>query len=219
MTIHRDLDELQRRGSLRKVRGGASVLRTTQLEYELRVRLGTMVAEKQSIAEAAVKLIRDGDVVLIDDSTTALEMVPLLGRFEELTVITNFRAAMDQLSEFPSIQLIFLGGQYDQRYGSFVGVICEENIARLWADVVFVSTSSLSGTTLYHQDQLEVGTKRAMIGQANRRVLLLDHSKIGQRALYRLCDIKEFDHMVVDSGTSADDIRMIEEQGVKVTVA
>jgi DeoR/GlpR family transcriptional regulator of sugar metabolism len=219
MTIHRDLDELQRMGSLRKVRGGASLLRTIQLESDLRGRLGSMVAEKKAIAQAAVRLIRDGDVVMLDDSTSALELVGLMEGFDQLTVITNFMSVMDKLRDLPQINLISLGGQYSHRYASFSGIICEDSIARLSADVVFVSTSSMDGPTLYHQDHMEVGAKRAMIACAARRVLLMDHSKIGQRALYKLGSVSDFTHVVVDSGTSPEAIRTLQEEDIEVIVA
>ena len=219
MTVHRDLDELQRIGALRKVRGGASAHRSTQYESDLPFRITTAVAEKKRIAAAAVELANDGDVIIIDDSTSALELLPLLAQRNAITVITNFIPAMQQLTHHPGVSMIGLGGQYVSRYSAFLGLICENNLAGLYADVLFASTSSMRGTVLYHQDQRVVATKRAMISAAQRRVLLLDHTKIGHGALYRLCDVSDFTHVVVDENVDESLVKVIEEHGVTVLVA
>lgn len=218
MTVHRDLDELQRMGVLRKVRGGASAFRSTQYESDLHFRATACEAEKKRIAAAAVDLFSDGEVIIIDDSTTALGIVPLLAGRPPMTVITNFVPAMTQLMSYPNVNLIGLGGQYEARYAAFFGKLCEENLAGLYADVLFASTSSILGTVLYHQDQRVVTTKRAMIDAAQSRVLMLDHTKVSQGALYRLCDVDEFTHVVVDSGVPDEQITAMEERGVQVLV-
>lgn len=219
MTVHRDLDDLQSMGLLRKVRGGASVHRSTQYESDLHFRAKSAVSEKKRIAAAAVELFNDGEVIIVDDSTTALEIIPLLAGRPPMTVITNFIPAMTQLTGYPNVNLIGLGGQYEPRYAAFLGKICEDSLAGLYADVLFASTSSILGTVLYHQDQRIVTTKRAMINAAQSRVLLLDHTKVDQGALYRLCDIDEFTHVVVDAAVPESQISAMEERGVKVIIA
>lgn len=218
MTVHRDLDELQRMGLLRKVRGGASAYRSTQFESDLHFRATSAVNEKKRIAAAAVELFSDGEVIIVDDSTTALGIIPLLANRPPMTVITNFMPAMTQLTGYPNISLIGLGGQYEPRYAAYLGTICEESLAGLYADVLFASTSSILGTVLYHQDQRVVATKRAMIKAAQSRVLMLDHSKVSQGALYRLCDVAEFTHVVVDSGVPTEQVAAMEDHGVQVIV-
>lgn len=219
MTIHRDLDDLHQKGLVRKVRGGASITSSTQFEADLEYRLRARLDEKKAIAATAINLIDEGDVVLLDDSTTALQLVPLLSRFEALTVITNFEVVIDELRASNRINLISLGGQYSRRSASYLGVLSEDGVSRLAADVAFVSSSSLHGTTLYHQDQLQLAIKKAILKSANRRVLVIDHSKVGQRALFRLCEVSAFTHVVVDSDVPQSDCQLIAEQGVEVLVA
>lgn len=219
MTIHRDLDELQSSGALRKVRGGASAHRSTQFESDLQFRLTAETDEKQRIAAAAAQFANDGDVVLIDDSTTALGLVPHLEERAPFTVITNFLPVLERLSANPQMNVIGLGGQYVARYAAFLGKLCEENLRSLFADVAFISSSSLRNGVLYHQDQQVLATKRAMMEASDRRVLLMDHSKIGQAALFKLGDVSEFTHVVVDDKTDPAIVSMIEDFGVDVVVA
>ena len=218
MTVHRDLDDLQRMGVLCKVRGGASVFRSTQFESDLHYRATSAVEEKKRIAAAAIELFSDGEVVVLDDSTTALGIVPLLANRPPMTVITNFMPAMTQLASYPNVNLIGLGGQFEPRYSAYLGKLCEEGLAGLYADVLFASTSSILGTTLYHQDQRVVATKQAMMRAAHSRVLMLDHTKVGQGALYRLGDVDELTHVVVDAAVGPDQVGRMEERGVEVIV-
>lgn len=219
MTIHRDLDDLHQKGLVRKVRGGASITSSTQFEADWDYRMRARLKEKQAIANAAIHLIEEGDVVLLDDSTTALQLVPLLNRFEAITVITNSEIVVEEVRKSEGINLICLGGQYNRRSASYLGVLSEDTVSRLAADVTFLSSSSLHGTTLYHQDQLQLAIKKAILKAASRRVLLIDHSKVGQRALFQLCDVSDFTHVVMDSGVSDTQQQLIGEQGVEVIVA
>lgn len=219
MTIHRDFDELQELGTLRKVRGGASAQRSTQYESDLLYRSAAATEEKKRIAAVAADLANDGDVVIIDDSTSALALIPHLVQLDPMTIITNCLPAMQQIGGHPHVNLIGLGGQFVSRYASFLGMMSEDNLTGLFADILFTSTSSLRENVLYHQDQRVVMTKRAMMGAAQRRVLLMDHTKIGQGALYRLGEVAEFTHVVLDDPVDPALVEQLQEQGVTVLTA
>lgn len=219
MTVHRDLDELQRVSALRKVRGGASVHRSTQFESDLQFRAMSAVDEKKKMARVAVELVSEGDVVMVDDSTTSLEVVPLLIARSPLTIITNFMPAIQQVTNHPDLHLIALGGEYVPRYQSFLGLMCERSIADLYADVLFASSSAVRGLDVYHQDQQIVTAKRAMMAAAQTRVLMIDHSKINHGALHRLGGIDEFTHVIVDDEVDPIVVKSFEDAGVVVLVA
>lgn len=219
MTVHRDLDELQRLRVLRKVRGGASAHRSTQFESDFLFRARSAVPEKRRIAAAAAELISEGDVVLLDDSTTTLEIVPFLEKYTPLTVITNFMKAMQQLAGAPQIDLISLGGEYESRYQAFLGMICERTLADLHADILFASSSALRGTDVFHQEQSVVTAKHAMIRAAEKRVLLIDSSKIGQSALHRVGSVTDFTHVVLDDQSDAATRQLIADSGVELIIA
>lgn len=219
MTVHRDLEELQRMSTLRKVRGGASAHRSTQFESDLQFRAMSAIDEKKKMARVAAELVSEGDVVIVDDSTTSLEVVPLLIARPPLTIITNFLPAMQQVSNHPDVHLIALGGEFTPRYQSFLGMMCERSLADLYADVLFASSSAVRGLDVYHQDQRIVTAKRAMMAAAQTRVLMVDHSKIDHGALHRLGGIDEFTHVIVDDKVDKSVVKSFEEAGVVVMVA
>lgn len=219
MTIHRDLDALQDRGVLRKTRGGATVQRSTQFESELAFRSTVAIPEKRKIARAAAELINDFDVVVIDDSTSSLELLPYVQKFQGLTVITNYLNVIERLESVPGLNLISLGGQYVAKYRTFMGIVAEDNLKTLCADTVFLSTSSIKGVSLFHQDQRLATLKRAMLMSAEQRVLLMDHTKIGMPALHRVCGLDSFTHLVVDDAIDDKFVNRAEREGVTVIVA
>ncbi|RIQ17857.1 DeoR/GlpR family DNA-binding transcription regulator [Jiangella rhizosphaerae] len=219
MTVHRDLDELERQGVVRKFRGGVSAQPSSVFESNLLYRLRTATAEKAAIARHARTMIEPGMAVMLDDSTTTLGVAELLGEVTPLTVITNFLRVINATSAQPGVRLIALGGEYYPTHDSFLGVPCIEAIESLRADVLFTSTSAASAGHAYHQEQEIVLVKRAMMRSANRKVLLIDHTKLGGTALHQLAALTDFDDVVVDGGAPADVVRALRESRVNVHVA
>jgi DeoR/GlpR family transcriptional regulator of sugar metabolism len=219
MTIYRDLDELEREGVLRKFRGGVTAQPSGVFESNVAYRKKSMRSEKEALAAKAVTMIEPGMSVMIDDSTTTLELARLLPGIEPLTVVTNFLEALNLLSAERGLHLMALGGEYDPLHGSFLGVPCVEAVEALRVDLCFVSTSSVCGGLAFHQEQRIVAVKRAMIEAAGRTVLMVDHSKIGRTALYRLAPLTAFDLVLVDDRTPPDVLKSLDESGVSYEIA
>ncbi|MFE7126447.1 DeoR/GlpR family DNA-binding transcription regulator [Streptomyces sp. NPDC057617] len=219
MTIYRDIDELEREGVLRKYRGGVTAQPSGVFESNVAYRKNAMRAEKEALAAKAVTLIEPGMSVMIDDSTTTLELARLLPRIEPLTVVTNFLEALNLLAEERGIHLMALGGDYDPLHDSFLGVPCVEAVEALRVDVCFVSTSSVFGDYAFHQEQRIVAVKRAMLKAAGRNVLMIDHSKLTRTALHRLAPLTAFDLVLIDDRTPPEAVKALDESGVRYELA
>ena len=219
MTVHRDLDELERHGVLRKVRGGATAQPSSLFESNVRYRLATARAEKDALARHVLATIEPGQAVLLDDATTTLALARLLPEIAPLTVITNSRPAIDLLYAEPEIRLIVLGGEYFSSHDSFMGVLCEDALASVRADVLFMSTSAVSHGVAWHQEQVTVSAKRAMLRAAGRRVLLIDHNKLDKTALHQLAPLTDFDLVVVDEGVDAAGLALLRDARVPFEIA
>ncbi|KIF77202.1 DeoR faimly transcriptional regulator [Streptomyces sp. 150FB] len=220
MTVHRDLDELARRGVLRRFRGGVSALPSTVFESNLDYRLGVNVGEKAAIAVAAAELVEPGMSVMLDDSTTALALARLLAGHAPLTVVSNARRVIDVCAGRDDIRLIALGGEYSQTHDSFLGVPCVEAVEALSVDLVVVSTSAMDAQMTYHQEQDVVLVKRAMLASGTRKALLMDRTKLARTALHRLAPVADFDHLVVDASVGAELVAELRERtDVRVAAA
>jgi len=122
MTVHRDLDELERQGVVRKYRGGVSAQPTSVFESNVAYRLTTAQAEKAALARHARAMIEPGMSVMLDDSTSALALIDLFEDITPLTVATNFLPAITKLVEHRDITLVALGGIYSATHDSFGGM-------------------------------------------------------------------------------------------------
>ncbi|MFC4564863.1 DeoR/GlpR family DNA-binding transcription regulator [Nocardiopsis mangrovi] len=219
MTVHRDLDELERQGVVRKFRGGASAQPSSVFESNVAYRMRTAQAEKQALAAYARTLVEPGMAVMLDDSTTTLALARLLPGLGPLTVATNFLEAIKLVSSEEGIRLLALGGEYHHAHDSFLGVPCIEAIEALQVDLLFASTSAVSPTHAFHQEQEIVLVKRAMMRSARRSVLLVDHAKLERTALHRLAPLTDFDLIVVDGHTPESGLRALRDHGAEVAVA
>jgi DeoR/GlpR family transcriptional regulator of sugar metabolism len=220
MTVHRDLDELEARGFLRKVRGGATSAPTRTFHGDLAHRMQAEAREKQLMAEFVVQReIAPGQVVAIDDSTTSLTVARLLPQRAPLTVVTHFLPVIRALAEQPGIELIGLGGRFVPAYDSFLGQATAAAAAELQTDVLIMSTTAVTDGVCYIQSQDTVITRRALIASAARTVALVDHTKFGRRALHRLVGLPDLDRVVVDPDTPPHVVADLRRRSVAVEVA
>lgn len=219
MTVHRDLDELESRGLLRKERGVATATSTALVESSDVYRDTQQLVEKEAIARAAMEFISHGQAIILDDSTTTLRAVQHLGAKTPLTVITNTLSVMEAVREVKGISLLGLGGQYYDWCSAFMGRMTLNAIKTLRTDLSIMSTSAITDGIAFHQSLENVDIKRAMFESANKRILLADHTKFEKRALYMTLPLVDFDAVIVDENTNPHDVEMLREQGVNVIIA
>jgi DeoR/GlpR family transcriptional regulator of sugar metabolism len=218
-TVHRDLDELARRGVVRKFHGGVSAQPSGVFESNVAYRLTRNIAEKQAVARRAAALIQPGMSVMLDDSTTTLQIAPLLAERAPLKVVTNYLELMQRLRGVDGISLVSLGGEYDPTHDAFIGVACIDAIRALRVDVTFLSMSAVSGGHAFHQEDHIVAFKRPMLEVAARRYLLLDHTKLGRSALHQVVPLADFDLVIVDDGATPEALADLDDHGVRYEVA
>lgn len=219
MTVHRDLDELEGRGLLRKSRGIATATSTSLVESSDVYRSSRELAEKEAIASKALDLVEPGSAVMLDDSTTVLQLARHLPSKTPLTVITNVLTIMTELRGVSGISLLSLGGQFYNWCSAFMGGMTTQAIGDLRADTFIMSTSAIVDDIAFHQTLETVDVKRAMFEASSRRILLADHTKFGKRALHALAPLSDFDVVVVDAATPHEHVQRLRKRGVEVVVA
>ena len=198
MTVRRDLDTLVEQGRVQRVFGGARVREQSASEMLYSERLERDRQAKETIALEAARLVRDGDSVALDASTTAVYLARQL-REREVTVVTNSLLVAHEITGGPG-QLIVLGGTYRAVARSLVGPTTEHSLRDLHVDHVFFSGKGVdakAGVTDSHLE--EVAVKRAMIAGAAHVVALADHSKFGRVALHTVAEMQGIDLLVTDA--------------------
>ncbi len=219
MTIHRDLDDLEHQGLLRKVRGGATIEAGTRFESDFRIREKHDGEAKTRMAEAALELVEPGMTVMINDGSMAAVLAAGREGKRPLTIITNNAAIIDETKGMPGITLIALGGVFSPKFNGFFGVVTETALARLRADVAFISAPAVSGLDAFHMDEPAVRAKRAMMAAADRTCLLVNHKRFGRSALHLLAGLAEFSTIITDAPPASEARATLDRAGVAITVA
>ncbi|MFB2552775.1 DeoR/GlpR family DNA-binding transcription regulator [Ensifer soli] len=219
MTAHRDVDELVSRGIFTKTRGIVSAAPTNLIESSDVYRATRQAKEKRAIAATAMRYVEPGQAIFLDDSTTVQQMVPLIPSKVPLTAITNSLVLMNELKGIRDLTVLGLGGRLHNWCNAFMGPTTTAEIRQLRADTAFISMSAITDDIVFHQSPEMVETKRAMVESAARRILLMDHTKFGRRALHRFAALSEFDVVIVDEDTDIADLSRLRAAGVTVVVA
>lgn len=219
MTIHRDLDDLEQAGLLRKVRGGATIEAGTQFESDYRLRAMQDADAKLRMARAALDLVEPAMTVMVNDGSMAALLGARLIDKAPLTVITNNAAVIEPLKEAPRVTLIALGGIFNAKFNGFFGLLTETALAGLRADLAFISAPAVAGLRAFHMDDAVIRAKRAMMAASERSVLLVNHRRFGRSALHALADLSEFHSIITDAAPAPEDRAALDRAGLSLTLA
>jgi DeoR family transcriptional regulator, fructose operon transcriptional repressor len=218
-TIRNDLRELDNNRLLVRTHGGAILQEKARFEPVAEEKEYTFAAEKKRIAWTALRLIDDGDTIIVDTGTTAQELAYLLDEKLNITVLTNDILIARRLEDHPSATVHLIGGVVRHKFHCTVGPKALEMLAGLTVDKAFMGANSFSlengaSTPDFQQSEL----KRLMTTIATKVYLLIDGSKIGKNSFVRFASVEDIDCIITDS-IGDDDRRALEESGVEVLVA
>jgi DeoR/GlpR family transcriptional regulator of sugar metabolism len=207
-TIRRDLRELARLGHCRRVYGGA--LLPAPDTGTLAVRTSDQADVKARLARATAALVRDGQTLYIDASSTNLAIAKSLPKELRLTVVTNAPAIATALSDNPKHTVIVLGGLYDQSKGACLGTQTIREAGNIFADMFILGAcgvdTALGVTAL---DASEVEIKRVMIAQSSLLAIAATTDKLGTVAPFKLADASRIDHLVVENEAEMEAFRQL----------
>ncbi|MEV7969149.1 DeoR/GlpR family DNA-binding transcription regulator [Sphaerisporangium sp. NPDC088356] len=220
-TIRRDLEILDRDGTLTRVRGGALASEGASADLDDDLPFAGVASpgerDKDAVAARAARLVRDGDVVLLDIGTTTVRLARhLSGR--RVTVVTSSLAVVDVLRGDPAVELLLLGGMLRRaHHSSLVGVLTEEALRQVSADRVFLSASGVRPDGQVTDSTIaEVPLKRAMMVAAGQVVLLVDRHKFPGNGALRVCGPEELDVVVTNDGADEPTVRTLTAAGAQV---
>lgn len=219
-TVRRDLTALERQGLLRRVHGGAIPVERLGFEPAVTARAEVLTSEKERIAKAALAEVPAEGAVLLDAGTTTARLAEALPTDRELTVVTNAIPIALALSVRPNLQTLMIGGRVRSRTLAGVGDWAEQALRGIRVDVAFLGANGVSvehGLTT--PDQSEAAVKRAMIAASRRRVVLADHTKVGEDFFARFGTLADVDVLVTDDGVDEELAAEIEAAGPSVVRA
>jgi len=219
ITIRKDLEFLDGQGVIQRTHGGALPLQSgTLFDPTLREKEKLHRKQKMQIAQAAARLVEEGQSVVLDSGTTTTAIARELKEKAKLTVITN---AINIAAELAGthIELILTGGMLRKNSFSLVGPLAERVLRQLSADILFLGVDGFDTKAgLFTPNLLESEVNRAMVEISRRTIAVCDSSKFGRRSLCNIMPVNMVHEVITDKLIPRSDLQTLKDAGVKVTL-
>ena len=222
VTVRRDLDALDEKGLLRRTHGGAVSIEP--LFYEQFRRDQSFLAqekhaadEKRRIGRAAAALITAGETIALTPGTTTTEVIRGLPINSNITVVTNTVNVAMELSQRKDVYVFVTGGHLHGEWFSLVGTAALRSLDNMLINTVFIGADGMDatwGASCFNADEAELNS--TMMKLARRRVAVVDSSKLGLVANWRICKPEELHVLVTDSGATDEMVAPYMKLGIKV---
>ena len=215
-TIRRDLDKLDRQGLAIKSYGGAVLNENSALDMPFNVRKNRNIKGKQEIADLIGSLVKEDEHIIVDPSTTAVAIVKALKTRKKLTVITSSIEVLIELSDVSGWDIICTGGVLRENYLTLVGSRAADMISSFYADKAIISCKGIDlnkGVTDANEALSQV--KQAMLRSAKQRIVAADHTKFGNVAFSRICELYAVGMVVTDVRPGREWMDYFEEKGIE----
>ena len=198
-TVRRDILVLEKKDIITRKRGRVNLkINSADKRIPLFIRDMENNPSKRQIALKALSYIKDGDVIMLDASTTAYCILPHLENFKEIFVITNGAKTAIELA-LMGIKTICTGGELACESFCYVGTDAESVLSRYNADIAFFSCRGITDEGIATDNSvLENSMRKIMMRNSKKSFLLCDKSKFGKTYLNTLCHIDELEGLITD---------------------
>lgn len=219
ITIRRDLNRLAEQGIVTLIHGGAVLNEGTAAIASVMVRERRLQTEKSLIAAFCAELIKESNSVYIDAGSTTKSIAEAIMDKKNIVVLSHSLAVMNILANAKDIQLISVPGVYMGAKKGFYGQLALDFISNFQLDIAFFGVSGLdieNGITGPDIDDAQI--KKILIKKAKKKVIAVDHTKIGERCFVKVCDIRDIDILVTDKQADKKVIEKIRRMDVEVVL-
>ena len=219
-TLRTDLTKMEEEGLLKRTHGGAILPDAIDNETSFSTREQKNRDEKSAIAKKAAELLSPGQCIMLDASSTALELARYLRDMQiRLTVVTSGINTALELHDHPDITVILLGGIVKKGSYSLEGSLGINILSQINIDLMFTSANGFSFESgLTDFSVYEVELKKAMVNAANRVVALLDHTKINKNSIASFASIDQIDTIITDYAMQDNLLKKFKEHNIDVKV-
>ncbi len=222
MTLRRDLEELEARGTLKRVHGGAVLASGADPGYWLRHREAQ--DEKREIGHAAASLVDGVQSVYLDTGTTAVEVARALAARSlrerlRIRVATHAVNVASELASAPGISVYLVGGEVSQQTLGTFGPDALMQIGRLNVDLFFLAVTGIhieQGFT--NSSAVGLEAKRTLVQRARKTYVVADSSKWGRTSLLNVCGFDDVEGWVCDRNLTKADLRQLARHKVKLVL-
>lgn len=199
-TIRRDINELVKRNSVKKVYGGVtSTNKNDQQAIDYTERNIENYESKKFIGNIASKFIEQHDIVYIDTGTTTTHVLDNIDEKLEFTIITNSLDVINKASHLKNVDMYIIGEKYSARTRSFIGAKNQDIVGKFNIKKAFMSATGINiKNGLSNAEMEENLIKQRIIKQSEEKYALVDNSKIGKSTLLTYMELKDLDYLITD---------------------
>jgi DeoR/GlpR family transcriptional regulator of sugar metabolism len=214
VTLRKDLDNLEKRGIIRKTHGYASLDGADNTSK----RMAFSHSIKRRIAKAAVETVDEGETIILESgSCCALFAEELALARKNATIITNSVFIANYVCKLQNIKLILLGGYFQPESQVLIGPItvkCAENV---FSDKFFLGTDGfISGQGFTGRDHLRVETALKLADRAKKIYVLTESAKFKRHGAYNLITLDKITGVFTDDGIPKDAEADLQKNNVQV---
>ncbi len=197
-SIRRDLTYLENNGLAKRLHGGVSSIEPITSVASYYDRLHKSANEKRIIAQKASKLLKEGQTVLLDSSSTSTFLLPYIAKIRNITVFTNNLSTAMHAVEM-GIKIHCLGGEAINGTTALSGSETFMNLENIFADICFFSSQSINAEgNISDSTEQENLVRKMMLKSAKVSVFLCDSVKFNTQSTYKLCNLDNIDYAVFD---------------------
>lgn len=201
-TIRRDFKELEAAGKLKRIHGGAYLPDYSDRSVPIELRNSFFQEEKKEMAKTALPFISPGDTIMLDSSTTCLELArAILDSEITVTLITNSLRICILCDSFQNrkVTLACAGGQLRRKTSSFVGYKTTDMIQSNYANIAFLSNPAIDMEYGLSDTNLNEGNvRKCMLEHSDRHILLMDHTKFSKISSNIFGQVSDVDVLITD---------------------
>jgi DeoR/GlpR family transcriptional regulator of sugar metabolism len=220
VTIRSYLEDMEKKGLLARVHGGAVSSYKPYYSMNLNQRLETNQTEKVEIAEKIATLIRPNDTIMLNSGTTTLLAFRKFPAEYDLNIVTNSISIALEASSNPNYNVILIGGSVNTKYQFTYGHDAIKQLKNYHADKLILSVDGIDtarGFTTYYNKESTVDG--AMIEQSDSCIVAADRSKFGHSAFVKISDVTVADYIVTNASVNPNHIEELKPLGVTVLLA
>ena len=217
VTLRKDLDCLVKQGVIHRERGYALPSCPEDINYHMAFQLG----KKQKIAKAAADVVRDGETIMIESSSTcALFAEELAKRYQHINIVTNSLYLSNYVCRYPSVQITLLGGTLQPQSQSLVGPITKDAVRFFHIKKMFTGTDGYSKEFGFMGDDLiRADTLQAMIDVCDYPYVLTTSDKFSHPGTVSFLKLEKVYGVVTDPDISDEESQFLKSKGIEIKIA
>lgn len=206
MTIRRDLKDLEEKGLLKRIHGGAKKVRTlSNVEYSNTEKKQKNINQKKYISKKISEILVDDEIIFMGPGTT-MEYVSEYIDGKHLTIFTNSLYLFNELIKIDSLTVRLIGGKYRKITGAFVGPLAIDSVKNLRFQKAFIGVNGTSQNNAYAYNEDEGFLQKIILDNASEKFIVADSSKIGVEDFYSFYNLEDVS-VITDDKISTQDLK------------